>query len=564
MLGAPLLSMPQSQPHRELVLDEVVLPHTGVWESRWALPALLIDPYNPHTSSVFSGETLHGPSHTSSNPLWPCQLIWKSSKEVGAGLDVHEAFPWGGSPGIPRCALLDGPKGIEFVSMDRKFMPDLKVWDLETGDFLRWIPHPPPLPGKPDLSGFDFIQYAGDVTGDGLGDLFFQDWTLAGDGVVGCLDGQSGQTVWMAYRPFSQNFSRVLPLHSQLQSDIDGDGIRDYVAGFETNKFLQSGHSLTAYSGATGNEIWSIDLDRNFDYRRTIRCNDITGDGIADLVSLMPPIFTSNDNGELIAIDGFDGSTLWIKDCTFIQSLHPSAIWWALDAPISVQPSPDGFGTDVVVRGRIQDSAGSLKATFLHLDAQTGNPLEAIHLSGDLQPWQDDALDVDPISLHSIGDYDGDGFQEFAIQAYLLNDDSNSTTIFPTALAILGQKSLFGPHAPKIGEIHDFHVAIPAHPGAPIQLVFSTDFKQRSSSTMWTPDDWPTSLGNSTLLGKTASLSKLRSTLDGNGQATISIRFPSNPTYAGIPFYARGLIGSPSRPGSIATQTTLLQITLQP
>ncbi|MBC8406896.1 MAG: hypothetical protein H8E15_16895 [Planctomycetes bacterium] len=179
-------------------------------------------------------------------------------------------------------------------------------------------------------------------------------------------------------------------------------------------------------------------------------------------------------------------------------------------------------------------------------------------------PWHSHEVPIDLNSLIQAGDYDGDGFQEFATRVYLEGDDSNSTSIYPYALVILGQRTLFGPDKPNVGTSRDFDISLPAHPNAPYQLAFSTGFSPRTDRKMWSPQDWPTMLQWTGVAQKTSAMRSLRGNLDANGQTTISVNFPNNSNYIGIPFYARALIGDPTNPGEIVTQTSLHTLTLQP
>ena len=168
----------QSGAGRELVVREVILPKTGAWESQWEFPLLLPDPFSERSSALFLTEFLLGPGHTILNPLGPTKLLTNSARQATSGPDAFSIRANGLSPGMPRCTLLTSPNGVEFAAMDYGQAPDLKIWDWATGNFLRWIPHPSPPPGKPALSGFSYIQNASDVNGDSWDDIFFQDWTL--------------------------------------------------------------------------------------------------------------------------------------------------------------------------------------------------------------------------------------------------------------------------------------------------------------------------------------------------------------------------------------------------
>jgi hypothetical protein len=555
----------QSGVERDFVVREVFLPRTGVWESAWNPPLFLSEPGNKKCTALFTNETLRGPGHLGGTPLAPSKLLTNSSRKLSKGFDVFSVLAWGSGPNSPRCALLGSPGGIAAVAMDFAQAPDLRVWDLESGTFLRWISHPPPPPGKPALSGFSYIQNASDINGNGWEDLFFQDWTLSGEGVAGCLDGLTGQPLWMEYTADLDTTSRVLPLQPGPPEDINGDGIGDFLSAVNTYSSMQLGYRIIAYSGIDGTILWQRDLIRSHLERETIFCQDLDGDQIDDLISLDGASSNSSHNGEIQAISGATGASIWSRDVTFMQTLFPNATWWGVGGQVITNPSPSGSGVDLILQSTIIQTGNWWdEVAFPVLNAKTGNPITTLEITGTLSPWHSHIVPEAMYYLNQAGDYDGDGFQEFGNAVYLEGDDSNSTSVLPHALVIFGQRTLFGPEQPKIGTAEDFSIALPAHPNAPYQLTFSTGFSPRTDRKMWSPQDWPTMLQWTGVAQKTSAMRSLRGSLDANGQTTFSVNFPNNSNYIGIPFYARALIGDSTNPGEIITQTSLHTLTLQP
>jgi hypothetical protein len=549
---------------RELMVREVFLPKTGAWESVWGTPLFLADPEASQSTALFTVESIRGPGFTQGNPILPCRVFTGSSRRISDGLDANSVRVWGNYSDQPRIALLGSPMGVEFVGMDFANGPDLKVWDLQTGAFLRWIPHPPPPLGKPALLGFEFIQNAGDVNNDGWDDLFFQDWTLSGNGVAGCLDGQTGQALWMDYDVDYDIASRVLPLQPGPPKDLNGDGIGDFIAGIETARFFQFGHRITAYSGVDGSILWRKDLARSYLRRFSVLCPDLDGDQIDDLISLDSPQFYSGNNGEIMAISGASGAEIWSRDCTFIQSMFPNASRWGLGAPLYVTPNPTGSGNELIVHGLTEYSSGLAENVILVLEADSGTPLSSIDFPLTLAPWHSRTVPARLVPIIQAGDYDGDGNQEIATIVYLDAEDTNSTLIIPGALVILGQRTLFGLAKPRIGQTTDFNVALPAHPNALFQLAFSATFSPRTDPKMWKPQAWPTMLGMGGLVTRTSSHPGLQGQLDSNGQGSVSVRIPSNSAYVGREIFARALITDSINPSEIVTQTSLHSMVIQP
>ncbi len=564
LLGQTLAAGSQISSERSLITREVFLPKIGLWESSWTSPLFLAEPGNNRSSALFTNETLRGPGHLTGNPLAPSHLLTNSGRHASRGPDGFSIRAWGNSPGVPRCSLLASPNGLEFAAPDYLLAPDIKVWNIETGDFQRWLPYPDSPPGKPALAGFSYIQNAADINGDGWDDLFFQDWTHTSEGVAGCIDGKTGQALWMDFTDDLDTTSRVKPLQLGPPEDLNGDGIGDFVSAIQTYSLAQFGHRIIAHSGIDGSHLWQVDLSRSFIERFSISCPDLDGDQIDDIISLDGANFLTGNNGEITAISGATGAALWTRDCTFIQSMFPNAAWHAVFGQFLVTPSPIGNTLDLIIPGRIIYGTGGEETVFTYLDAKTGTPITSLAISDDLMPWHSHEVPIDLNSLIQAGDYDGDGFQEFATRVYLEGDDSNSTSIYPYALVILGQRTLFGPDKPNVGTSRDFDISLPAHPNAPYQLAFSTGFSPRTDRKMWSPQDWPTMLQWTGVAQKTSAMRSLRGNLDANGQTTISVNFPNNSNYIGIPFYARALIGDPTNPGEIVTQTSLHTLTLQP
>lgn len=558
---APLVNA-QTASDRNVVVREIFLPETGAIEGIWDLPFLGPDPNSTLSSSQVAVQSLRSVAGSLGGPVW---ALTQSSRAADSGID-GEAIRIGSFTQHPLTAVVSTPNGFEFVAMDELNRPDLRAWGFPSGPFRRWITHPPPPTGKSPLVGFEYISNAGDLNADGWDELFFQDWTLSDEGVAGCIDGQSGLPVWMTYVDGFDGTSRVLPQSNGRSSDLNHDGVPDFLAGFEiVDASFRLRHLIIALSGTDGSVIWKRDLARRGLSRRTRVSPDLDQDGILDLVSLKFPDFRVNNLGSLSALSGADGTTLWTTDLGFIQSLTPSATEWALPGVMAFSFAPDHSRIDLMIPFVADDATRTSTSYVAYLDAVSGANETSIVLSqGDLTPWRSEPFPSDVRPLVAIGDYDADGFEEFATLVPLHAEDSAASTWIPTALAIFGQRTLFGPVDPQIGKTADFQIALPAIPNAPFQLVLSTGFSPRSDKRAYQPDGWQTGLRATGLTQRTANHPGMRGKLDALGQGSVSISIPNKPAFAGITIYARALIADTNQPGSIRTQTSLHTMTIQP
>jgi WD40 repeat protein len=87
------------------------------------------------------------------------------------------------------------PNPLQLVSDDRNAIPDLKVWDMATGQELRTIS----LPGKVDK---EFgLSPDGEIVSIGLLGNILRSWSLSSGEVVGEIQGRTGVAVGVAFSP---------------------------------------------------------------------------------------------------------------------------------------------------------------------------------------------------------------------------------------------------------------------------------------------------------------------------------------------------------------------------
>lgn len=556
----------QTGPTRELVVREVLLPHTGVWESVWSPPYVAVDPNSQSSSAVFFSEAIRGPGFLQGPPIAPLSVLSDRNRTWTSGLDtVRNVRVYSSDLEDSLVCLVSNAVETRLFGVNPAALTSINVWSLGTKELLMELPPPPPEPGHSALSWLSFLQGAGDVNSDGWTDVFFQGLTSAGEGVSGCLDGNSGAVLWQHYVNEAASSSRVQLAPPFQPKDVNGDSIPDQLVGFELIRFGNHQHYLAALSGADGAQIWAREINRarSNNSRVSICTPDIDGDGVSDIVSLDPPDVQNGKFGSLRALSGANGANLWSTDTAAVQNLLPNATVFGLGGPGFVSPEVGGNAQELTLTCTYVTTNSNTFTALIDFALDSGAALRVSHLPGSIAPWHPTSIPVDTLPVRHIGDIDADGFDEFAIQVWMDAEDTNATPYIPAAVAIIGQRTLFGPDAPQVGNTVDLHLAMPSIPGAAFQIVLSSKFVRRTEAGALELDRWPTCLKDSGLAQRTLADPRLRGQLDAFGQGKVSLPIPSNPALVGLTVYARAVVEDPSRPGSIFTQSSLHSMTLQ-
>lgn len=244
-----------------------------------------------------------------------------------------------------------------------------------------------------------------DVDDDGIRDfLTGSPRSSAGGSFSGLVELRSGASGSLLRSWTGPDFSEFGASLSFLD-DLDDDGLWDFVVGApsDSSAFLEGG-SVTAYSSATGQELWRFegesDLERaGFDLA-TIEDRD--GDGLREVLvgsafSHTPVGFNS---GSIRILSGSDGSVLLYRD-----GPDPGV---QFGVSVGGLDDIDGDGTaDLAVGAWGDTDAGPSAGAVYGVSGSTGELLwKAI---GKLT---DDHLGRD---LDTIEDFDGDGFRDLLV-----------------------------------------------------------------------------------------------------------------------------------------------------
>ncbi len=144
--------------------------------------------------------------------------------------------------------------------------------------------------------GFTAVQNAGDVNGDGTGDIFAASLENTGFGIH-CLDGNTGEIIWS-----NQSALGVAgPGCLRAVGDVNLDGVPEVAAG-------QAGPSrVFLLCGATGAQIWSSPQDRVVQY-----VEGVVGPEPGD-VAVLALKDAASSSGSFFALDGQSGQELWFQ-----------------------------------------------------------------------------------------------------------------------------------------------------------------------------------------------------------------------------------------------------------
>lgn len=324
------------------------------------------------------------------------------------------------------------------------------------------------------------VAPAGDVDGDGHGDLIVGFRTGVGGGTVQVFSGASGAVLFTFVGEMSGDlFGRAVA----GAGDVDGDGVPDLIvgaAGVDAHG-IDSG-SAYVFSGRDGGLIHEFrgDFARMRLGGAVSGAGDVDRDGFADLiVGGQPDSNTPQPRGFARVYSGRDGSVLY----EFIGGASTSRLGCAVDGVGDVNGDgvPDLLvgdwrdGTSAAGAGSVSVFSGADGSLLLRVYGERANDRlgTVVGRVGDIDgdgradllaatPWADAAsLDVGLVRVYSgadgrvlhsihgsatldffggaaagIGDFDADGVPDFAVGAYGDDDGgsgSGSVTVYSGA-----------------------------------------------------------------------------------------------------------------------------------
>ncbi|HHH79753.1 MAG TPA: PKD domain-containing protein, partial [Thermoplasmatales archaeon] len=112
--------------------------------------------------------------------------------------------------------------------------------------------------------------------------------------------GESGEIIWV--------YDTDLYVKHVETTDLNGDGIKDVIAGEYYSDGYDTPSKVYGIDGADGSTLWSYQLD---DGVRSMTLGDINNDGVMDVIAGASK-GTSTPDGKVHAIDGTDGSVIWV------------------------------------------------------------------------------------------------------------------------------------------------------------------------------------------------------------------------------------------------------------
>jgi FG-GAP repeat protein len=182
-----------------------------------------------------------------------------------------------------------------------------------------------------------------------------------------------------------------------LQSDLDGDGVNDFIAG-------APGIDKTyVYSGATGAVIYTHSGQSGaYSGMSVSNGGDMNGDGIHDYLIGAPSYVDSlgNTTGRVTAWSGKDGSQLWGID----GPAAGSEFGWSIGHPGDLDG--DGLGDCVVGAPNYADLSGAVTGAVYAISGASGTTLYTV--------YGDNNNDWLGSSVQTVGgDIDDDGTTDF-------------------------------------------------------------------------------------------------------------------------------------------------------
>lgn len=260
--------------------------------------------------------------------------------------------------------------------------------------------------GDIDFTLGSMLMNLGDINGDGINDLFIHATGPVSAYIVSGLDGS------IVYRMVNDPVF-LFPESMDTLDDLNGDGVGEFVLGYwgETHSDPASGTfvfqtgAIRIFDGATGEMLQLLYGETDFQgFGKQVRgVGDLDGDGIGDLATVDAGF--GLHNFAIRAYSSVNGALLFEQKETRIDTL----------ASVNLD-GLDDFNNDgtpdllLSVETR-ENQNGHFAALTSVLSGIDGKPLAI--LRGRTYPWEGRLA-------RAIGDFNGDGKQDFAIGEPLL------------------------------------------------------------------------------------------------------------------------------------------------
>lgn len=242
----------------------------------------------------------------------------------------------------------------------------------------------------------------GDVDGDGYGDFaisapFWNTATHADAGRIVAYSGKTGSVMWTF--DGSDTDEELGTLLAWL-GDIDGDGIDEFAA-------TRPNDGEVLVLDGNGDKKYAIVRGPNVEFAAAIaRCDDLDGDGRPDLIvgepgydQFFPPLL---DCGRAVVYSGVDGTQLTHVAGSFAGERLGSSV--------------SGCG-DVDDDGRGDFLTGAMETDKSYTDNGSVSLWSGASFTTLLKIYGEDDDDRLGLRVAGLGDFDGDGIEDFAASA---------------------------------------------------------------------------------------------------------------------------------------------------
>jgi hypothetical protein len=266
---------------------------------------------------------------------------------------------------------------------------------------FRGAPGLPSLVGKP-IGSYQNVQFAGDVDGDGRGDVIASDQT---NDVAVLFRG--AVTTGVAAAPLTTLNGAAgsgLGATAVGVGDINGDGFADVGIGSPTLGYGRAEVYAGTATGLDPNPIWQVDgTFASQEYGSYMYpAGDVDGDGYDDFT--VTDAMTTYDNGVIRLYRG--GPT---PPTTPILTVTGNAGDWVGRAAAAGDLDGDGF--DDLAVSAIKEGASDIGAVYVYRGGPAGPTSRTWTRSGE-NPYDQFGTSV------GFGDIDGDGYADLVVGAY--------------------------------------------------------------------------------------------------------------------------------------------------